>query len=217
MIETVIFDMDGVIVDSEPIHMSIEQQLFKRLGINVSIEEHSSYVGTSSQNMWSSIIKKNRLNIGVEDIVQTKKKLFLGYLSEAQNLKPIRGITEFINELKTQGFKLVLASSSNLDTINSVLFKLGLNETFLIRVSGEEVVRSKPDPEIFLKAAKLSNSQVFQCVVVEDSENGVTAAKLAGMKCVGYLNPNSGFQNLANADLIIESFNQIDTNLLKKI
>ena len=163
------------------------------------------------------IIKKNKLNINIEEIVRTKKELFLRYLSETPKLKPIEGIIRFVNELSTQGFKLVLASSSNLEIINSILFKLGLIELFSMRVSGEEVLYSKPDPEIFLKAAKLSNSKAVQCVVVEDSENGVKAAKLAGMKCVGYLNPNSGFQNLADADLVIESFNLIDTNILKKI
>jgi HAD superfamily hydrolase (TIGR01509 family) len=213
MIQTVIFDMDGVIIDSEPIHFRIEAQLFEELGISVSLEEHYSYVGTSSRNMWKTIVKKNNLIVDIEELTQKNKSLYIQYLAETTNLKPIPGIAALIKELHRENFKLVLASSSSMEVINTVLFKLNLVDFFKTRVSGDELLYSKPDPEIFLKSAKLANSQPKECLVIEDAENGVIAAKVAGMKCIGY--SNSGVQNLKGADLIIQSFKEINAAFLK--
>jgi HAD superfamily hydrolase (TIGR01509 family) len=216
MIQALIFDLDGVIIDSEPIHFSIEQQMFKDLKIKLSPEEHSIYVGMSSENMWEDIIPKYGLPFCSQELVQKKHWHYLQYLSRAKNLRPIEGIPFLVRAAYKNGFKLLVASSSPHEIIEIVLRKFKLAEYFSASVSGTELPQSKPHPGIFLKAAKLANTEPANCLVIEDAENGVKAAKAAGMKCVGFSNPNSGIQNLKGADLIIHSITELNTERIKE-
>src|ERR1051326_3421053 len=215
MIQTVIFDMDGVIIDSEPVHFKIEKQIFEELKIAVSFEEHCSYVGTSSQNMWEMIIPKHGVPDQPEALVKKEHALYMNYLLNARDLHPIPGAEELIQELHKNNFKIIVASSSYREVIDIVLKKFNLSDYFMERVSGTELSHSKPHPEIFLRSAKLANSEPRECLVIEDSENGITAAKAAGMKCIGFLNPNSGVQNLNKADALIKSFSELNTDFIR--
>jgi len=217
MIQTVIFDMDGVIIDSEPVYFKIDKQMFEELNIAVSFEEHCSYVGTSSQNMWNAIIMKHGIADQAEELMKKEYSLYLEHLANADDLQPIDGVVELINELYANNFKLVLASSSRMDTIDLVLDKFNLAELFMAKVSGFELVHSKPHPEIFLKSAQLIKSKPAECIVIEDSKNGVTAAKAAGMKCIGFLNPSSGDQDLSNSDVVIRSFRELNMDAIKSL
>jgi len=215
MIQTVIFDMDGVIIDSEPVYFDIDKQMFEELNIAVSFEEHCSYVGTSSQNMWNAIITKHGIAEQPAELMRKEYSLYLEHLANAKDLQPIDGVVELIHELYKDNFKLVLASSSQMASIDIVLNKFKLDELFIAKVSGSELAHSKPHPEIFLRSARLIKSDPSECIVIEDSKNGVTAAKAAGMKCIGFLNPNSGNQDLKNADLVIHSFGELNADIVK--
>jgi len=215
MIQTVIFDMDGVIIDSEPVYFEINKQMFEELNIAVSFEEHCSYVGTSSQNMWNAIITKHGVAEQPAELMRKEYSLYLEHLANAKDLQPIDGVVELIHELYKDNFKLVLASSSQMASIDIVLNKFKLDELFIAKVSGSELAHSKPHPEIFLRSARLIKSDPSECIVIEDSKNGVTAAKAAGMKCIGFLNPNSGNQDLKNADLVIHSFGELNADIVK--
>ena len=215
MIQTVIFDMDGVIIDSEPVYFEIDKQMFEELNIAVSFEEHCSYVGTSSQNMWTAIITKHGISEQPVELMRKEYSLYLEHLANAKDLQPIDGVVELIHELYKNNFKLVLASSSQMASIDIVLNKFKLDELFIAKVSGSELAHSKPHPEIFLRSARLIKSDPSECIVIEDSKNGVTAAKAAGMKCIGFLNPNSGNQDLKNADLVIHSFGELNADIVK--
>jgi len=215
MIQTVIFDMDGVIIDSEPVYFEIDKQMFEELNIAVSFEEHCSYVGTSSQNMWNAIITKHGVAEQPAELMRKEYSLYLEHLANAKDLQPIDGVVELIHELYKNNFKLVLASSSQMASIDIVLNKFKLDELFIAKVSGSELAHSKPHPEIFLRSARLIKSDPSECIVIEDSKNGVTAAKAAGMKCIGFLNPNSGNQDLKNADLVIHSFGELNADIVK--
>ena len=217
MVQTVIFDMDGVIIDSEPVYFKIDKQMFEELNIAVSFEEHCSYVGTSSQNMWNAIIMKHGIADQAEELMKKEYSLYLEHLANADDFQPIDGVVELINELYANNFKLVLASSSRMDTIDLVLDKFNLAELFMAKVSGFELVHSKPHPEIFLKSAQLIKSKPAECIVIEDSKNGVTAAKAAGMKCIGFLNPSSGDQDLSNSDVVIRSFRELNMDAIKSL
>jgi HAD superfamily hydrolase (TIGR01509 family) len=209
--------MDGVIIDSEPVYFKIDKQMFEELNIDVSFEEHCSYVGTSSQNMWDTIIKKHGIGDQPGELMRKEYNLYMEYLVNASDLQPINGVLELINDLHKNNFKLILASSSRMETINIILNKFKLSDLFMAKISGSELVHSKPHPEIFLRAAQLIRSEPKDCVVIEDSKNGVAAAKAAGMKCVGFLNPSSGDQNLKSADLIIRSFDEVNADLIKNL
>jgi len=215
MIQTVILDMDGVIIDSEPVYFEIDKQMFEELNIAVSFEEHCSYVGTSSQNMWTAIITKHGISEQPAELMRKEYSLYLEHLANAKDLQPIDGVVELIHELYKNNFKLVLASSSQMASIDIVLNKFKLDELFIAKVSGSELAHSKPHPEIFLRSARLIKSDPSECIVIEDSKNGVTAAKAAGMKCIGFLNPNSGNQDLKNADLVIHSFGELNADIVK--
>ena len=217
MIQTVIFDMDGVIIDSEPVYFKIDKQMFEELNIDVSFEEHCSYVGTSSQNMWDTIIKKHGIANQPRELMRKEYNLYMDYLVNASDLQPIDGVLELINDLHKNNFRLILASSSRMETINIILKKFKLSDLFMAKISGSDLVHSKPHPEIFLSAARLMRSEAKDCVVIEDSKNGVAAAKAAGMKCIGFLNPSSGDQNLKSADLIIRSFDEVNADLIKNL
>jgi len=217
MIQTVIFDLDGVIIDSEPVHFRLEKQMLNELQITVSSEEHNSYVGMSSENMWETIVNKHNLSYQPSELVQKKHSLYIDHLINEKNLHPIHGAAELIKELYENNFKLIIASSSPLVVIDAVLKKFHLSSYFIATVSGTQLVHSKPHPEIFLQAANLANSKTEECVVIEDSQNGVAAAKAAGMKCIGFANPNSGNQNLSKADLVIKSFEEINVGLIRNL
>jgi HAD superfamily hydrolase (TIGR01509 family) len=217
MIQTVIFDMDGVIIDSEPVYFDIDKQMFEELNIAVSFEEHCSYVGTSSQNMWNTIIKKHGIADQPEELMRKEYSLYKEHLVNANDLQPIDGVVELINDLYKNKFTLVLASSSRMETIDIVVNKFKLAEFFIAKVSGSELAHSKPHPEIFLRSAQLIKSKPQECIVIEDSKNGVTAAKAAGMKCIGFLNPSSGDQDLKNADMVIRSFKELNADTVKSL
>ena len=217
MIQTVIFDMDGVIIDSEPVYFKIDKEMFEELNIAVSFEEHCTYVGTSSQNMWDAIIKKHGIPGDPGKLMRKEYNLYMDYLVNANDLQPIDGVMELINGLHENNFKLILASSSRMEIIDIILKKFKLSDLFIAKVSGSELAHSKPHPEIFLRSAQLAGSEPKECIVIEDSKNGVAAAKAAGMKCIGFLNPSSGHQNLKDADRVIQSFKELNADLVKKL
>jgi HAD superfamily hydrolase (TIGR01509 family) len=217
MIRTVIFDMDGVIIDSEPIHFKMEKEMFEELKIAVSYEEHCSYVGTSLQNMWEIIARKHGINLDVKELVKRKHTLYMEHLLNEKDLHPIPGVVKLIQDLYHNDFKLVLASSSYMEVIEAVLSKFNLSNYFIARVSGTELANSKPHPEIFIQSAKLANSEPGDCIVIEDSQNGITSARAAGMKCIGFANPNSGAQDLNNADVVIHSFDELNAETIRAI
>jgi beta-phosphoglucomutase family hydrolase len=217
MIQTVIFDLDGVIIDSEPVHFKLEKQMLEELKIAVSFEEHSSYVGMSSENMWEAIASKHNLTYCPEELVEKKHSLYINHLIREKNLYPIPKVAGLIKELYKNNFKLIIASSSPPEVIDAVLKKFNLSNYFMATVSGTKLTHSKPHPEIFLRAAEIAKCKPQECVVIEDSENGVTAAKAAGMKCIGFSNPNSGAQNLNEADVIIKSFEELNVGFMRNL
>ena len=207
--------MDGVIIDSEPIHFKMENEMFQELKIAVSYEEHCSYVGTSPQNMWEIIAQRYGLSVDAKELVKKQHALYMAHLLNEKDLRPIRGVVELIEDLYHSGFKLVLASSANREIIEVVLNKFNLSNYFMARVSGTEFVNSKPHPEIFIQSAKLANSEASDCIVIEDSQNGITSAKAAGMKCVGFANLNSGVQDLSKADLVVHSLHELNAETIR--
>ena len=216
--EKVIFDMDGVIIDSEPIYSIVYQKLFDMLNVNISKEERNSFVGLSAKKVWLYVKEKGTLNQTVDELLKLKEKIYFETFKSLEIYhKPIYGIIELLETLKRYRVSLSIASSANRNVIDFVIDKLSLSSYFDCIVSGEEVPNGKPDPDIFLKVAENYNEPPHKFAVIEDSENGVKAAKSAGMKCVGYKNKNSGNQDLSSAELVIEEFNQYNIDKILKL
>lgn len=217
MIKAVIFDMDGVIIDSEPAHVKFEKEIFKSLGISVTEEEHMGFVGTTSHYMWETLRVKNELKQSLEELVNNDREQYLEYLKSDKNeVVLIQGVRDFIRELHENGVKLAIASSSPLDVIKIVVNRYELQEFFDELVTGDYVENSKPAPDIFLYAARKLGARPEECIVIEDSCNGTKAAKNAGMKCIGYKNLNSGNQDLSCGDFITDSFLKINYDFISK-
>ncbi len=215
MRSAVIFDMDGVIVDSEPAHIKAEMETLSPFGIELKEEELRDYMGRSSRVLFRDIIKKYELNTTFEKIYSVHKRNLLRLYQDEVGL--IEGVVVFIERLLRSGFILALASSSDREIIDSVLNKFNLRRFFSTAVSGEEIERTKPDPEIFLVASERLRVDPASCVVIEDSYAGVKAAKSAGMFCVGFRSKHSLNQNLSIADILINSFDELSVEELAAI
>ncbi|MET4073431.1 HAD-IA family hydrolase [Hymenobacter sp. UYCo722] len=210
MIRTVIFDMDGVIIDTEPLHHHAFFALFAELGIAVSPADYASFLGKSTRNVFQLLKQQHHLPQHVEALVLRKRELFNQAFDEDAGLDLLPGVRALIEDLRRHGVQLVVASSASKATIARVFDRFGLDPYFTHRVSGEDFTESKPNPAIFLRAAELANTLVGECIVIEDAANGVAAAKAAGIYCIAYVSPHSQGQNLHQADRIIQDFNELN-------
>lgn len=204
----VIFDMDGVIIDSEPIHFEVDMQTMRDLGFDISSEELEKYVGTTNEYMFSDLKNKYNIKQSIEEIINYKVELTKKKVIQS-DLEPIEGIKELLVDLKNKNISTAIASSSPRNFIDVVVSKFNLQDYFNFIVSGEEVHNGKPAPDIYIETAKKLGLPPEKCTVIEDSRNGVLAAKAAGMKCIGFQNVNSGNQDLSKADNIVKSITEI--------
>ncbi len=203
--KAVIFDMDGVLVDSEPLHYESDITLLERLGISAPEGYLDRFVGMTNPVMWAEIAREFAIEKDVEEILNAQLSLKLKLLKKA-NLKPIDGIPELLAEIRKARIPVAVASSSSAIFIKEVLARIGVARYIDAYVSGENVPKSKPEPDVYLKAAETIGVEPAFCVAIEDSKNGAIAAKRAGMKCVGYRNPHPGNQDLSVCDLVVDDF-----------
>lgn len=207
--DAVIFDMDGVLVNSEPHYIELEQISFKELGLEIMEEEHKTYQGTATDRMWQLIKEKHGVNTTVEELVNRTNEIVSAYFTALETIEVMPGVEEFIKKLMGDNTSIALASSSHAELIELILKKSRLNKYFDVVVDSRMAGASKPEPAIFLLAAKKLGVNPGRCVVIEDSTNGITAAKAAGMYCIAYAGPGSELQDQNRADLIIKDFHEL--------
>lgn len=206
--------MDGVIIDSEPLHFKLEKELLEELGGKINKKEHEAFVGTTDYYMWKTFKGKFNLKYSVEEMIKIKKERFI---ENIHKIELVDNFYEFMLKMYEEGFLMGLASSNNKNAVDAIVKKFQLDKYLKFIISGEEVSKGKPNPEIFLTAAKKMNVKPSECLVIEDATNGITAAKSAGMKCIGLKSSNSGNQDLSKADLVINNFNELSLDIIKKL
>ena len=210
MIKTVIFDMDGVIVDTEPVHHYAYNIHFRQLNIDISPEMYASFTGNSTKNIFERLKAQFNLPDAVNSLVETKRNLFNDAFDSKEDLYLLDGVEDLIKDLHSNGMQLILASSSATVTINRIFNRFKLHKYFTHIVSGEDFPKSKPHPAIFLKAAELAQTLVENCIVIEDSTNGIMAANAAGIYCVGYDSFHSKMQDYSLANMVISNFRELN-------
>lgn len=209
--------MDGVIVDTEPVHRYAYFQHFSELNIEVTEELFTSFTGNSTRNVFQRVKTIFNLEYDVEELILRKRSLFNDSFDHKEDLELLEGVEKLIKDLHQNGIQLILASSASKVTIERVFRRFGLYPYFTHIVSGEDFPKSKPHPAIFEFAASLSIAPKENCIVIEDSTNGVLAAKAAGIFCVGYNSIHSKLQDLSKADTVINHFDELNYTIISEL
>ncbi len=218
MLEAVIFDMDGVIVDTEPVYFRAINEFLGQFGHSIDKRYNEKFFGISSYDAWTTMKQDFKLDdVSVEECVYGMEKIRNRIIQE-EGYQPISGTVSLIRELHKAGIPLAVGSSSAINDIKHVTESLEIEECFQDFVSGrDECKNAKPDPEVFLKAAQKLGVSPEKCLVIEDSDNGSLAAKRAGMKIIGFQNQDFGNQSLKEADYIVTSMEDVNLALCKKV
>ena len=216
MLEAIIFDMDGVLVDSEYTYFQSKSQILSEAGHEVEDSYHFQFMGTTSDYMWEKMKQEFSLPLSVAEYIQQMTALRQAMIKR-DGIRVIPHVQEFVKGLSQAGLKLAVASSSSLAEIKVNLAEIGLSEYFSEVVSTEEVEHSKPAPDVYLATAERIGIMPENCLGIEDTKNGTGAVRNAGMVCVGFANPAFPKQDLALADRVVSSFSELDADSLTKI
>ena len=212
--KAVLFDMDGVIIDSEPIHSSVKMDTFRHFGLSLDERDLVRYMGRTSEAIFSEVLAASgRRDLSVSDLTEYKHQHYLEVLKSGE-IEPVRGAVELIRAIPAARIPLALATSSWSGVMETVLDRFGIRSCFQSVLSGGDLPKSKPDPAIYRISARRLGVEPERCVVLEDTKNGILAAKNAGMYCIAYRNPHSGQQDLSLADRIVEDLAELRLDTL---
>lgn len=209
-LKAVLFDMDGVIVDTEPLHRKAYFKTFEDLDVNVDENLYQSFTGRSTQSVCETLIKEFQLELAWTEIAEKKRMYFKNFFDHDPSFDLLPGVRNLITHYYNEGLTLILASSAHRNTINWVFDRFDLNPYFKGKISGAELKASKPHPEIFLLAAQMADAKENECMVIEDSSNGILASQRAGIFCAAYKSPHSKGQDLSQAQIIVEQFSDLE-------
>ncbi|NQZ78426.1 MAG: HAD family phosphatase [Ekhidna sp.] len=217
MLRAVIFDMDGVIVESEPLHHKAYYAMFDEIGITVSSDFYSIMTGKSTINLCRELKEHYDIPQTAEELVSMKRRHYDIIFENDKSFDLIEGVRSLIEDYWKNDLTLVLASSSSMRSIDRIFTKFDLNQYFKAKISGAELEASKPHPEIFLKATEATGFKKEECFVIEDATNGIEAAKGAGLYCVAFDSVHTKKQDYSKADRIISNFNEISFDRITKL
>lgn len=215
-LKAVLFDMDGVIVDTEPLHRKAYFSTFDDLEIEVSEELYTSFTGASTKKVCTTLIEKFQLRQSHEELALIKRKYFRHFFYNDEDFNLLPGVKSLIENYFDNNIKLVLASSASMVTIDMVFEKFDLEKYFIGKISGADLKESKPHPEIFLLASEIADEPKGNCMVIEDSTNGIIAAHSAEIFCTAYKSEHSVGQNYEKANMVISDFSEIEFQKVEK-
>jgi len=219
MAKAVIFDMDDVVADTTVIHTRSWDLILHKYGVSMEDMDDrsiSKLFGLRIREIAQELVKHFRLDADPKELESERADIFLGLISK--EIRPSKGLHELMGMLEGKGMKLALATSGVREYAELVMHRLGLEKAFDAVVTGDEVKNGKPDPEPFLKAASRLGVDPKDCIVIEDAEKGVEAAKAAGMKAIGYQNLSHPYrQDLRKADLVVRSLKEITESAIDSL
>lgn len=207
MIEAVLFDMDGLLVDSEPHALATWREVMARRGVQLDQATIDAMLGLRLANTSRMLLDRFNLPGDPEALGAEKSRLQLERLDG--NVPAMPGVVDLIDAVDARGLKRALASSGTRRYIEAVLRSVGLAARFTTVVTGDDVSNGKPAPDAFLLAARRLNVSAEACLVLEDAPNGVAAAKAAGMRCVAIPNRFTQSLDLSAADHILPSLQAV--------
>ena len=213
MIKAVIFDMDGTIIDSEPIYEKVNQEIYEKYGFKLTQEDYDRHMGANLKDIWEDILDRYQVkdeysHYKLEDFMEDHIHESYQGLAEAEELELMPGVKEWFDFLKDHGYKMIIASSSYEPVIEHIYQRFELGQYMEGYIDGNAIEKGKPAPDIFLKAAEKLGVKAEECLVIEDTEHGVNGAQKAGAKVIAFNRAQDQNQDLSNADLVIEEFNQ---------
>ncbi|MDY3250029.1 MAG: HAD family phosphatase [Candidatus Choladocola sp.] len=200
MIKCIIFDMDGVLINTEPLHFRLWQQVFRERGVPLDYDHYKGCIGSTADYLFDLILEGYGRDFHNDPTITARFRELKQFVLKNEGLPRIDGVPEVLCTLHSSGYRLAVASSSPQDVIEQTMNRLGISHYFDLLFSAERVKRPKPAPDVFLETALRLQMNPEECLVVEDSRNGSLAAKSAGMMCLGFQNPDSGCQDLSAAD-----------------
>jgi len=208
----VIFDMDGVLADSEPLYLQGINEVLKDFGLAITEEDHNELLGAAVGPTWDFVFEKYSPPASYDECVARYDQTMVRLLSRPRD--PLPGVRELLSELTRRGIPRALASSSWPNWVKALLESTGLDGYFDVTVSSTAVENGKPAPDIFLYTAKALHVEPSQCIVLEDSRTGVLAAKAAGMYTVQVRAASTALPPLPEADLMLERLSDFPLSLL---
>lgn len=207
--KAIIFDMDGVLINTEHHHMVIEHQMFRELGLEITEEERAPYIGFAADEMWGKVVEHYNLDHSPQDLLQRNNQRIVEYFTEQVDCEPIPGVERALEWIGQRNYPLAVASSSSRKIIDVLLAQVGLDSYFFTRVGGQDVEKSKPAPFIYLHTADLLGVSPKDIVVIEDSTTGIRAAKSAGTYCLGYQGTGFHGQDQSLADRTFAHYDEL--------
>ena len=203
----IIFDMDGVLIDSQPLHYEMDIRVLKACGYPATLDSVTPYTGLSNQLRWPKYKEAYHLSPTVPELIKMSEASMWEVFGET-NLVPIDGIPPLLQSIKDSGTYCGVASASPRALVAFVLEKTGLTPYFDSITTAEEVAHSKPAPDIYLCAAQKAGFPPTGCIAIEDSPAGILSAHSAGFTCIAYTNPNTYGQVFTHADYVITHFDE---------
>jgi len=196
--DAIIFDMDGVLVDSEPLAMEAMRQVMARHGVVYTEADNDEFLGRTTIEECRILQARHGLGPSAEELTSQYVGVLVGLIRERP--RPMPGVPDVLRRLRAAGYRLALASSADPVVIATNVGGLRLGDCFDSVVSGTEVARGKPAPDVFLETAGRLGLPAPRCLVVEDSRNGLVAAKAAGMACAAIPCESTRHQDFSEAD-----------------